>query len=163
MNNAEIRVIIGLDISTVATGYSVVTDGNIVDSGVIKVSKSLDLESRLALILPQILAVIDDVVDSYTYNNLLVVIEDSWCGRNVKTMKDLTTLIGMVQGYLVVNHIDYKTVKPSQWRAKLGLNRKGAKRVELKQLTYDYVTKKGNKVESEDEADACAIALAFYS
>lgn len=152
------KVVIGLDISTVATGWCHVVDGQIVDSGTFKVSKNYDLETRLAIMLADITDLIDEL--SLTDDNT-VIIEDTWMANNVKTMQDLTRLIGMVEGYLLTYEIDYKTVKPSQWRKKLGLNKKGAKRVELKKLAYEYVTNTGYVVESEDEADACGIALAY--
>lgn len=87
--------------------------------------------------------------------------EDDYKGNNIDNLKALTHILGAVRGWCIVNNANYYTLMPSEWRAKLGLNKYSAERNELKQMTKDYIENRYNIVVPQDDiSDSIAIALA---
>lgn len=103
-------------------------------------------------------------------NNLpdLVVVEDTWersgSINNVKTLHNLALIIGGIKFWCATNHADFQMIMPSAWRKLVGIKTgRGVERSELKQASIDYVINKyGFIPQTDDEADATALATATY-
>lgn len=95
------------------------------------------------------------------YSPTIVYIEDTALQRNVKTLKELSQLQGVIIGYCKTKDIDIQIITPSQWRKQLGLKQgAGVKRPELKQQCLNWVKTNIGIERSEDEVEAIGIGAA---
>ena len=145
--------ILGLDLSTKCSGYSVFSDDKLLSHGVIDLSKNKDMEERSKQMMLEIGQLIDLEQPDF------LICEETWCQKNVDTTKALSYLIGatMYQGYR--NGIRCEKILPSSWRAKVGLQQGKKKRAELKQEAIDMVKRLYHFDPIEDEAEAILIGL----
>lgn len=87
----------------------------------------------------------------------ILVIEDSYLGRNVKTLKSLAEKKGIFKHYAAVHKFEIVEVAPSEWQKIIGAK---GKREERKKAAREYVNNKFNLklgVKDQDAVDAICI------
>ena len=125
-------------------------------SGVIDKHQIKDVDKRTATMGLDICTKIKE------YKPDVVVIEDIQQQGNVKTVIHLARLQGCVILYCASKGIDMKILHPTEWRKVLAYKQgPKVKRDELKEQSINYVKNiLGLSIESEDENEACCIAVA---
>lgn len=165
-------VILGLDMATKKTGYSLLYDnGSLFECGLIR-TLSEDTKGRML----EIYNAIEKIVQSFNIRH--IVFEDVPVNThsNIKTGKDLSVLQGVVLALCFRYNITYTLYNPSAWRSIVGTydgTREGMKRdvqkqraVELVNRLYDlgfvYNARETKaKLTDDDRAEAILIALAY--
>ena len=145
--------IIGLDLSTKCSGYSVFSDTTLLSHGVIDLSKNKDMEERSKQMMLEVGKIIKREAPDY------VLVENTWNKNNVETTKALSYIIGAVLYQCYLNNITAEKILPSTWRARVGLHQGKKKRSELKQEAIEMVKQKYSFDPIEDEAEAILIGL----
>ena len=92
----------------------------------------------------------------------MIVFEDVRILKNTHVTVMLAEILGAVIGKCVDIGIQYESFAPASWRSKHGLQKAGAKREELKQMSVDKVRELYNSDVTDDEADAILIGAAWY-
>jgi Holliday junction resolvasome RuvABC endonuclease subunit len=150
------KTILALDTATHNCGYAVLSNLNVVNSGVIT-SVDKDINKRLSSHYGSILSLIND------YNVDIVVFENTNTFTNIQTLKMLAQLQGIIMAICISRQIEYYTMLPTEWRAVLGF-KTGNKtnRVVQKQLALDYVNLQvGINTSNDDEAEAICLGIAY--
>jgi len=103
-----------------------------------------------------------DIIDFLNnYSPTIVYIEDTVLQRNVKTLKELSQLQGVIIGYCKTKNIEVNIISPTTWRKQLCFKQgAGIKRKELKQQCFDWVKNNLGLEKSEDEVEAIGIGAA---
>lgn len=149
-------IVLSLDASTVSTGYALFIDGVYQFSGTLKIKHSKgDICSMYELIRDKIYGL------HKQYGLDMVVVEDAYMGINKNSFKMETMLLGSVYGLCYNLMIDTSCMLAVSWRKVLKLNKKGAKRAELKQMTKEYIESLGIVCDSEDAYDAVGLGIAW--
>lgn len=150
------KILIALDESTVATGWSVFRNEELIDYGVFK-EKSKNVIERISNISKNV----DKLLDKYTPDNLAI--ENVQITLSAPTAKSLMGLQTILELKAFERNINYELIRTTSWRKILGLsNNPKLKRQEKKQETIDYVNKKyGLNETSNDICDSIAIGTAF--
>ena len=165
------NVIIGLDMSTKSSGYSVFKNGKLIKFGVWKQKQEIAWRERCIYMGNELSVLLD------TYSPFFIYCEDTIlsgeCGNNVQTVKQLSVLQGIVLGVCAVHNIKIEFLMPSKWRSDLGVydgTREGTKRSVMKLKTIEkvnhifglelkYDLDKPKSVKNEDDiGDAIGIA-----
>lgn len=148
--------ILSFDQSTNLTGFSLLDNGEYVESGVIDKHSIKDTDKRIATMG---LAMCKKIKE---YKPDMVVIENIQKQSNTKTVIYLARLQGCIILYCASKGIDLKVLHPSEWRSVLEyIQGPKVKREELKQQSRDYVKNAlGLSIESEDEVEAVCINIA---
>ena len=148
--------VMGLDLSSNRSGYSVFVDGKLVSHGAIDLSGDGDSVSRDRDMMLLVGRLITDEMPQH------VVVEDSFTLKNVQTTKHLSYIIGaaVYQCHLVGANVE--TLLPSQWRARVGISQGKKKRDELKKEAVRMVRQMYGFDPIEDEAEAILIGLSKY-
>ena len=141
--------VLGLDLSTVSTGYCVIDTNKILTYGVIRPPSNKDFIDRIIFIEKEIKELIKAKSVEY------VCIEELSSMRSASTTKKLAALQGHIEIQLRKKDILVVTVRPSEWRKN---KIKGRKREELKNNAIKYVKDKYDLIVNDDEADAICIA-----
>lgn len=95
------------------------------------------------------------------YSPTVVYIEDTTLQRNVKTLKELSQLQGIIIGYCKSRNVDIQIITPSKWRKQLGFKQgAGVKRQDLKKQCFKWVKENLGLEKSEDEIEAIGIGAA---
>lgn len=145
--------ILGLDLSTKCSGWSVFSDDELLSHGIIDHAKIKDVEERSKQMMISVGQLIIQEHPDY------VICEETWSAKNVETTKYLSFIIGAAMGKAFDNKILFEKVLPSQWRARVGLKQGKKKRAELKQEAIEMVKQLYNFDPIEDEAEAILIGL----
>lgn len=145
--------VIGLDLSTKCSGYSVFKNNKLISHGVIDLSKNKDMEERSK----QMMIAVGELINREKPS--CVICEETWNKNNIETTKWLSFIIGAAMGKCCENDIQFEKVLPSQWRAHVGIQQGRKKRPELKQEAIQMVKDKYNFNPIEDEAEAILIGL----
>ena len=146
--------ILAFDQSSTASGYCLLNDGDIVESGMIT-KKGKDRDKRVAEMNTSICAKIDE------FKPDLVVIENIQDQNSIATVILLARLQGMILGYCYAHSIRVEILGPSQWRAMLKFKQgKGIKREELKEQASNYVATHFDLITEIDQAEAICIGVA---
>ena len=146
---------VSLDTSSSETGYAVFEDAEYKLSGILVPNKGLTGQPKMDDMCKQIVGLLKKESPD------IVIIERMSVGRNVRTARILSEIIGVVYSWCLANpEVYYEEMTPSQWRGYLGLQGKG-KRDELKQASIDFANAAGIRIESDNEADAVCIGLAY--
>lgn len=147
-------IILGLDLSSKSSGYSVFDDGKLIDYGCIT-SGSNNLYKRIDVMVDGV----KEVLDKYQINH--VYIEDvliSDVHNNHTIFKALTYLQGFVLHLLDKYNIKYTFFVASEWRAACGIHTgRGIKRETLKLKDIAFVKEKFGIDVNDDVADAICI------
>lgn len=150
-------IILGIDASTKATGWSIFNDKELIESGVITAS-STDVIKRVYKMRDEI----DNIMQKYDINVIVLeeVIPKGGPASNPSVWKALTKLQAALA---FLWHDKYPKVQveyilPNSWRSKIGIHTgRGATRDKLKQLDIKFVEEKFGKKCGDDEADAIGI------
>lgn len=149
-------IILGLDLSSKSSGYSVFNDGKLIDYGCIT-SGSQNLYKRIDVMV----AGIKTILDKYQINH--VYIEDvimSDVMNNHQVFKALTYLQGFILHLLDEYNLDHTFYTASEWRAACGIHTgRGIKRESLKPKDIVFVKEKFGIDVNDDVADAICIGL----
>ena len=151
-------VILGIDSSTTSTGWGVIDTKfenglRLVDYGVIKPRKQLETIDRIIYIERELRRILQD------FKPELIVIEEMNVTRNMRTVRELAKLLGVIEVMLRNRQALYVKLTPSEWRKKVGIKCKNDREM-LKKASIEYVQEKYNEKVSDDEADAICIAEA---
>lgn len=146
--------LIGLDISTRITGYSIYVDGLLADHGTIDFHKIKDTEERQCNMASSILMLLENNKPDVVY------VEDTFVKGNVETSMKLMMMIGSVFGWCSFNDVVFHKIKPSAWRSTVGISIGNKSRNELKDADIEYVLNKYGVECTDDEADAIGIGEA---
>lgn len=147
--------ILSLDISTKSTGF-----GFFKNCKLGKFHGSIKTSDGFEDMYEKVRNLIKNLHEKYGVNT--IVVEDVYYSRNQKVFKTLAFLQGMIFGFCKELGITVEFMLPASWRKILGLNKKGAKRDELKKRAIEYVKDTlGIEVKDDDEADGICIGLAF--
>ena len=141
--------VLGLDLSTVSTGYCVIDNNKILTYGVIRPPSNKDFIDRIIFIEKEIKELIKAKSIEY------VCIEELSSMRSASTTKKLAALQGHIEIQLRKKDMLVVTARPSEWRKN---KIKGRKREELKNNAIKYVKDKYDLIVNDDEADAICIA-----
>lgn len=135
------NVILGLDMSTLSSGYSVFdSKKKLVDYGVWKQDKKVLWRDRCINMGNELSKLIDVCSPSLIYCEDTILSGE--CGGNVQTVKMLSVLQGIVLGVSNVHGVEIKFLMPSAWRRDLGVydgTREGTKRPMMKYKTIQVV------------------------
>lgn len=146
---------LSLDQSTTITGWCVWQDGVYKCSGILDHKNERDLRVRVDLMIKDIAALLD------RYSPAVVYIEDTAMHSNIKTLKNLTQLQGIIIGFCKARNIDIQIISPSEWRKILGFTQgAGVKRPELKRQCFQWVREHLGIEGTEDEVEAIGIGAA---
>ena len=149
-----------LDTSTTCTGIAKWTNGKLISSTVLSTDKKLKGDDKLN---QMITLVINNIKQE---NPQIVVTEQLAVTRNAVTVGMLKELLGAIRGYCVTNHIDYYSLRPSEWRKSVSIffNQKpnGRKRDDQKAWAIDIVNNKlGICTESDDQAESILLGIGY--
>lgn len=145
---------VSLDLSTTKSGIAYWENGEYKESYVIDHDKHGDIDKRTDLMGKDIIRALNYFKPSIVYT------EDSFDGKNPKTMKYLSRLHGIAQGWCYINNSEHNLIMPSEWRQYIpGFpNGKGEKRDIQKAYAVKYVTENYGFVPlTDDQADAILI------
>lgn len=96
------------------------------------------------------------------YKPDIIVIEKLAVTRNMVSVRCLCKVIGAVYCYSILhNNVFYYEIQPSEWRSKLGIQSKGNKREDFKQLSIEYVKSHYGIDVSDDESDAICAGMGY--
>lgn len=156
-------IYLGLDLSTVSTGWAVFIDGKLAIHGKIAPSKELGTIQRCVYIGTKI----KEIVTKFDPN--VVMIEDTHYGGNYDTTRILNRLAGMAlfaiettptsRGLTANDRIRF--IQPSAARAFVGVLQKSGKRVIINTVNGKFGTQL--KQTDDDEADAIVTAYAGFA
>lgn len=149
--------VVGLDISTKLTGTALFFNGVYIASKVIDCSKIKNTDERIK----EMALEIDDALKEYDPDT--VVIEEAIYKNNIKTLKYLAYLAGVVISFCARNGKNLMMEMPSAWRKLVGIEQNPKiKREQLKQEAIDLVKKKYNIEVTDDEAEAILLCSSFF-
>lgn len=150
--------ILALDISSTSTGWAIVEDGQLRNSGVVKGKDSLDSMGRSYQI-------------GYEIQHCLVneaevdraVFESSFMLKNAKTSHILGFAQGAVTGKLTpfVKSRKFDTLAPASWKTQF-CEKAMATKDDILSAIEMYTPEGYHTITSDDEADACAMGLVYY-
>ena len=155
-------IVLGLDASTSATGWSIFNDGELIECGLVK-PKSGDWRERIKVIHDELKIIVKK------FNIEKVYIEDvPMEQKNIDTLHKLSVLQGWLCSMFDECNISVQFQTPTQWRSKLnmfdgtnqGKRRKHMKEkaVEMANAMFDLELKKSN----DDIAEAILIGYSHF-
>jgi Holliday junction resolvasome RuvABC endonuclease subunit len=156
--------ICSLDLSSKASGYAIIENRTLIDSGVVTASGT-DAIARIKKMSGQIASILAKHKDI----DVLVMEEvrpadDNGNRKNLHTHK----ILMYVQAAMVFlmhelySNIQIEYLYPSEWRAECGIpNGRGIYREQQKQMDIAFVKQLFNLDVSDDEADAIGIGVAY--
>ena len=95
------------------------------------------------------------------YKPDIIVIEKLNVGRNMCAVRCLSKVIGAVYCYSILNDCFYYEIQATQWRSQIGIQGKGKKREEFKQLAIEYVKNTLGIDVTDDEADSICAGVGY--
>lgn len=156
--------ICSLDLSSKASGYAIIENRTLIDSGVITVNGT-DAIARIK----KMSAGIASILEKHRDIDVLVLEEvrpsdDNGNRKNLHTHK----ILMYVQAAMIFlmhelyPNIEIEYLYPSEWRAECGIrNGRGIYRDEQKKLDIEFVKNLFNLNVGDDEADAIGIGVAY--
>lgn len=151
--------LMGVDSSTAKTGVSVFTDGCYTNAFLIDKSKIKDTSEKFNQMCLNIVSVLNNEKPD------IVVIERMHTLRNADSFRKLCKIMGIVQGWCILNNSEYIEMSPTEWR-KLVANddeKIPRKRDELKLWSVDKVRCKYDIEVTDDISDAICIGEAYIN
>lgn len=151
-----------MDSSSSKTGYAIFDNGLYKESGLIdfdtkeyKKKYKDNSEKRIEDMCLEIINVLKK------YKPDIIVIEKLNVGRNLKTARILSKVLGVVYCYSILNNCFYYEIQASEWRGKLGMQSAKRKREEYKQLSKQYVLDNFGIEVTDDESDSICIGIGY--
>lgn len=155
----DMAVMVSIDSSTKKTGLAKYVNGVLDKYQLVDLSSIKQIDHRMNQMGLSLIALLDEWMPDMVY-----IEEPKGEGRNVELVRKLAEIIGIVRGWCISHECYYEEIKPSVWRAKLGIKQGARKREELKAASMEYVkTKYGIEPETDDVADAICIGLAVLN
>ena len=152
--------LISLDTSTSSTGYAVYISGKLHRYDLIDFKRIKNTDERIKEMILKIYEIIE------TEKPQIIVAEMTVVTRNAQTQRNLTMILGAIQGKCLENNIFFSLLRPSEWR-KLVNNAKEKmprKREELKQWSKQKVSDiLGINDINDDISDAILIGQAYIN
>ena len=149
---------IALDTSTTITGYAIYFNGVLNKHNIIDLSNYNDSIYRTKQMKLRIIQLLKDLEPD------IVVIEANRNNNNVKTVRLLSSIMGVVEGYCLTYDIYYEELPPSQWRKYVKDNEiLPTHRDDLKKWSIDKVTNMGISIQTDDESDAILLGQALIN
>ena len=128
--------LISLDTSTSSTGYAVYISGKLHRYDLIDFKRIKNTDERIKEMILKIYEIIE------TEKPQIIVAEMTVVTRNAQSQRNLTMILGAIQGKCLKNNIFFSLLRPTEWR-KLVNNEKEKlprKREELKQWSKQKVS-----------------------
>ena len=125
-----------MDTSTSSTGYAVYISGKLHRYDLIDFKRIKNTDERIKEMILKIYEIIE------TENPQIIVTEMTVVTRNAQAQRNLTMILGAIQGKCLENNIFFSLLRPTEWR-KLVNNEKEKlprKREELKQWSKQKVS-----------------------
>ena len=160
MNSEEIEKIrlCSIDFSSKKTGIAYFINGKYKCHCLIDCSEHKDMEIRFYNMCLSIWEVLEIIKPDIVY------IEETVVLRNAQTQRFLTRMQGVIYAWCMNNGCEFNTIRPTQWRAAIGISQgRNVKREELKTQAIQYVKEKYNLDVNDDEADAICIGDAVIN
>ncbi len=156
--------ICSLDLSSKASGYAIIKDRTLIDSGVITVNGT-DAIARIK----KMSAGIASILEKHQDIDVLVLeeVRPSDENGNRKNLHTHKILMYVQAAMIFLMHELYPNIEieylyPSEWRAECGIrNGRGIYRDEQKKLDIEFVKNLFNLNVGDDEADAIGIGVAY--
>lgn len=158
-NKGNIKTL-GIDSSTKSSGYSLFVDGEFKNCGHIDHSNIKSGQERLALMMKDLVDLIENEHPDIVSWEIPVVI------RNPQTQRDLSMLTGAIMSKCVELDIFYCPFRPTEWRKLVADDGEKIprKRDELKKWGIEKVKNiYGIEVDNDDESDSILIGLAYIN
>lgn len=147
-----------IDFSSKKTGIAYFINGKYNCHCLIDCSKHKDMEIRFYNMCLGIWEVLEIVKPDIIY------IEETVVLRNAQTQRFLTRMQGVIYAWCMNNGCEFNTIRPTQWRAAIGISQgRNVKREQLKAQAIQYVKRKYDLDVNDDEADAICIGDAVIS
>jgi Holliday junction resolvasome RuvABC endonuclease subunit len=152
-NMLQDKNILCLDMATQKTGWAIFTEGKIQGYGLIQ-AKNKDVRQRMFDIMTQIENLTDDID--------IVIVEDTYMGRNASTYGTLSEMRGMLLYLCMALEVEFATVQPSTWKSYYKMTR--LDRAGQKQLTKTFFKEKtGEEPATDDVSDAYCMLYALVA
>ena len=152
--------LISLDTSTSSTGYAVYISGKLHRYDLIDFKRIKNTDGRIKEMILKIYEIIE------TEQPQIIVAEMTVVTRNAQAQRNLTMILGAIQGKCLENNIFFSLLRPTEWR-KLVNNEKEKlprKREELKQWSKQKVSDiLGINDINDDISDAILIGQAYIN
>lgn len=152
--------LISLDTSTSSTGYAVYISGKLHRYDLIDFKRIKNTDERIKEMILKIYEIIE------TEKPQIIVAEMTVVTRNAQSQRNLTMILGAIQGKCLENNIFFSLLRPTEWR-KLVNNEKEKlprKREELKQWSKQKVSDiLGINDINDDISDAILIGQAYIN
>ena len=152
--------LISLDTSTSSTGYAVYISGKLHRYDLIDFKRIKNTDERIKEMILKIYEIIE------TEKPQIIVAEMTVVTRNAQTQRNLTMILGAIQGKCLENNIFFSLLRPTEWR-KLVNNEKEKlprKREELKQWSKQKASDiLGINDINDDISDAILIGQAYIN
>ena len=145
----------GIDNASKKLGYSIMQDGVLIEYGVMEETDDNVFE-RMCNLYNRI----EEKINLHKVE--CIIIEDTFFSTNIKVLKVLSQLQGVIMALCFKHDIMLRLYLPSEWRKIVGL--KGKKRAEQKLAAIEYVNNKYGfslKKKDDDIAEAIMINEAF--
>lgn len=160
MNNEKIEKVrlCSIDFSSKKTGIAYFINGKYKCHRLIDCSEHKDMEARFYNMCLGIWEVLEIIKPNIIY------IEETVVLRNAQTQRFLTRIQGVIYAWCMNNGCEFNTIRPTQWRAAIGISQgRNVKREQLKAQAIQYVKRKYDLDVNDDEADAICIGDAVIS
>ena len=152
--------LISVDTSTSSTGYAVYISGKLHRYDLIDFKRIKNTDERIKEMILKIYEIIE------TEKPQIIVAEMTVVTRNAQAQRNLTMILGAIQGKCLENNIFFSLLRPTEWR-KLVNNEKEKlprKREELKQWSKQKVSDiLGINDINDDISDAILIGQAYIN
>lgn len=152
--------LISFDTSTTSTGYAIYISGRYIESNLLNFNYIKNTEQRIKEMILKIYEIIDKE------NPQIVVAEMTVVTRNAQAQRNLTMILGAIQGKCLQNNIFFYLFRPSEWRKLVNeTNEKlPRKREELKSWSKMLVYEKYSIPDLNDDiSDAILIGQAYIN
>lgn len=152
--------LISFDTSTSSTGYAIYISGKLHRYDLIDFKRIKNTDERIKEMILKIYEIIE------TEKPQIIVVEMTVVTRNAQSQRNLTMILGAIQGKCLENNIFFSLLRPTEWR-KLVNNEKEKlprKREELKQWSKQKVSDiLGINDINDDISDAILIGQAYIN
>lgn len=152
--------LISFDTSTSSTGYAIYISGKLHRYDLIDFKRIKNTDERIKEMILKIYEIIE------TEKPQIIVVEMTVVTRNAQAQRNLTMILGSIQGKCLENNIFFSLLRPTEWR-KLVNNEKEKlprKREELKQWSKQKVSDiLGINDINDDISDAILIGQAYIN
>ena len=152
--------LLSFDTSTTSTGYAIYLSGKFSRYGLLDFKHIKNSEERIKEMILKIYEVINNEKPQ------IVVVEMTVVPRNVQAQRNLTMILGAIQGKCLEKNIFFYLFRPSEWRSlvKESNEKLSRKREELKEWSKHKVSEKYNISNiNDDVSDAILVGQAYVN